>query len=84
MNESHSFSETIKSSAAKILEVLPADGEITSWDLKIRLHLSGSVLYMALGWLASQGRVCLIPDELTYKVRIVPGQHAEQTQASSN
>lgn len=68
MAETAAFDEKIASTAARILEET-AKGELTSWDLKVRLHLPGSLLYMSLGWLAEQGKIRIYPDELTYKIR---------------
>jgi hypothetical protein len=70
MEETAKFTDTVAQNAAKILELLKA-GENTSWDLKLKLHLSSSALYLALGWLAAQGKVALYPQDLNFKVRII-------------
>ena len=54
MNETSKFTDTIAQAADKIAELLKDGGEITSWDIKLKLHLSSSALYLALGWLAAR------------------------------
>ena len=70
MEETAKFTDAVAQNAAKILELLKA-GESTSWDLKLKLHLSSSALYLALGWLAAQGKVALYPQDLNFKVRVL-------------
>jgi len=70
MEETAKFADLVAQNAAKILELLKS-GESTSWDLKLKLHLSSSALYLALGWLAAQGKVALYPQDLNFKVRLL-------------
>jgi hypothetical protein len=77
------FDESVASAAAKILEEA-AKGEVTSWELKNRLRLSSSRLYLALGWLLGRGRIKLSPDELTYKVALPAQQEALEADAPQN
>ena len=70
MEETAKFTDTIAQNAAHILELLKA-GEHTSWDIKLKLHLSSSALYLALGWLTAQGKVALYPQDLNFKVKVL-------------
>lgn len=76
MTDKTSFTGAISSAAERVMESLPPDGGITSWELKTRLHLPSSTLYLALGWLCARGKVTLSPDELTYVVKAA-APHAE-------
>ncbi len=69
MQDSAKFSDTLDQTAGNLLEALKAaGGDASSWDLKLKLHLSSSALYLALGWLAAQGKVTLYPKELNFRV----------------
>ncbi|MBI4656374.1 MAG: winged helix-turn-helix domain-containing protein [Elusimicrobia bacterium] len=63
--------ENVKNTAAKIIEELKNQkGCMTSWDLKLKLHLSNSSIYIALGWLLNQNKIAVQPEDLTYKVKL--------------
>jgi len=64
------FTDTIAQIAANITELLKDGGETTSWDIKLKLHLSSSSLYLALGHLAAQGRISIYPQDLNYKIKL--------------
>ncbi len=69
MEETAKFSDTVAQTAGNLLEALKAfGGDASSWDLKLKLHLSSSALYLALGWLAAQGKISLYPKELNFRV----------------
>jgi hypothetical protein len=68
MEDTAKFTETVAQNAGKILELLKT-GENTSWDLKLKLHLSSSALYLALGWLSAQGKIELYPQDLNFKIK---------------
>lgn len=74
MTETTKFTDTIPQTADKITDLLKSGAEITSWDIKIKLHLSSSSLYIALGWLAAQGKINMYPQDLNYRIRLVQGQ----------
>ena len=74
MNETAKFTDTIAQAADKIAELLKDGGEITSWDIKLKLHLSSSALYLALGWLAAQGKINMYPQDLNFKIKLITGQ----------
>ncbi|OGS13202.1 MAG: hypothetical protein A2234_11580 [Elusimicrobia bacterium RIFOXYA2_FULL_58_8] len=72
MQDSIKFAETLGQTAGNVLETLKASGgEATSWDLKLKLHLSSSSLYMALGWLAAERKIDLYPKELNFRIVLV-------------
>ncbi len=69
MEETAKFTDSVAQTAGNLLEALKAaGGDASSWDLKLKLHLSSSALYLALGWLAAQGKVALYPKELNFRV----------------
>lgn len=65
-----SFKENIDSAADRILEFVKEKQEVSSWQIKINLHLSASVMYMALGQLLAQGKITLEADGINYQVKI--------------
>ena len=62
--------ETLQAACSRMMEYLQDKKEATSWQLKLALHLSSSVLYMALGILLEQGKIRLEADDINYKVSI--------------
>ncbi len=73
MQDTAKFTDTLAQTAGNILETLKAaGGDASSWDLKLKLHLSSSSLYLALGWLAAQGKIALYPKELNFRVVLTP------------
>lgn len=68
MIENQIFSDLIKNNAAKIMEEINAEKELSSWQLKVKLHLSGSALFLALGYLAAKEQIQIIPMGLTHKI----------------
>ncbi len=70
MEDTAKFTESVAQNAAKILEMLK-EGESTSWDIKLKLHLSSSALYLALGWLCAQQKIELYPQDLNFKIKVL-------------
>ena len=69
MDDTAKYADTLAQTAANLLEALKTSGgDASSWDLKFKLHLSSSSLYLALGWLAAQGKIALYPKELNFRV----------------
>lgn len=69
MQDAAKYTDTVAQTAGNLLEALRgAGGDASSWDLKLKLHLSSSALYLALGWLAAQGKVALYPKDLNFRV----------------
>ncbi|MFA6584743.1 MAG: hypothetical protein WCS77_10635 [Elusimicrobiaceae bacterium] len=69
MNETTLFKTAVLANADRILQELGAERK-TAWDLKIKLHLTSSQLYIALGYLLSRGEIDLKPQDLSYIVKI--------------
>ncbi len=69
-----SFKENINTAADRIFEFVKEKQEVSSWQIKINLHLSASVMYMALGQLAEQGKIILEADGINYQVKIASAQ----------
>lgn len=65
-----SFKENINTAADRIFEFVKEKQEVSSWQIKINLHLSASVMYMALGQLLAQGKITLEADGINYQVKI--------------
>ena len=74
MTEATKFTDTIPQTAEKITDLLKGGVEATSWDIKLKLHLSSSYLYLALGWLAAQGKINMYPQDLNYRIKLIQGQ----------
>lgn len=62
------FKENITATSSKILELLKDKENITSWQIKVSLNISSSLLYLALGALENQNKITIEPDGLNYKV----------------
>lgn len=62
--------ETIQTACARIEEYLQGKPEVSSWQLKLALQLSSSVLYLALGTLHQQGKIRLEADGINYQVSL--------------
>ncbi|MCX5784030.1 MAG: hypothetical protein NTW04_06315 [Elusimicrobia bacterium] len=69
MTETAIFEDAIKTTAERIMREIPQSGEITSWELKAKLHLQSSVMYLSLGRLLSGGKITVIPDQLNYRIK---------------
>jgi hypothetical protein len=58
--------------AIKITEIVDgfgADESISAWDLKLKLRVGLSPLYMALGMLKERGQIRILPDGLTFRIQ---------------
>ncbi len=62
--------ETIQAACGRMMEYLQEKQEASSWQLKLALHLSSSVLYLSLGVLYNQGKIRLEADGINYKVSL--------------
>ena len=62
------FNENIAATSSKILELLKDKESLTSWQIKVSLNISSSLLYLALGSLENQNKITIEPDGLNYKV----------------
>ncbi len=72
--------ETIQATCGRMLEYLQDKKEASSWQLKLALHLSSSVLYMSLGVLLNQGKIRLEADGINYKVSLPQPDIEQQPQ----
>jgi hypothetical protein len=69
MQDTAKYTDTLGQNAGNVLQTLKAaGGDMTSWDLKLKLHLSSSALYLALGWLAAERKIDLYPKDLNFRV----------------
>ena len=69
--------ETVQAACGRMLEYLQEKKEISSWQLKLALHIPSSLLYICLGALHSQGKINLEPDGINYKISL-PNPDAPQ------
>ena len=90
MSDFDSLIEALSGKIARALEE-PSAGSVTAWELKMRLHVPLSQLYLALGALQQKGRLRVAPEGLTYRIlpaepraEAAPGavQAAERTSVS--
>ncbi|MCK5106531.1 MAG: winged helix-turn-helix domain-containing protein [Elusimicrobiales bacterium] len=70
MDEASKFGESIVNNSNKILQILKSGEEMSSWDIKLKLHLSSSELYLAIGRLFANNDIQLYQKDLTYIVRL--------------
>lgn len=62
------FKENITATSSKILDLLKDKESLTTWQIKVSLNVSSSLLYLALGSLENQNKITIEPDGLNYKV----------------
>ena len=62
--------ETIQAACGRIMECLQEKKQVSSWQLKLILHLSSSMLYICLGVLHTQGKINLEADGINYKISL--------------
>ena len=60
--------ENIQLAIKQISEYLEKNNTASSWQLKVKLQVSSSVLYLALGALYQQGKISLEADDINYHV----------------
>lgn len=76
MQETEKHKEALKKNADLVMKALKSlGGNTTSWDLKLKVRLSGSALYLALGRLEALEKVILKPEDLNLRV-MLPGKTA--------
>lgn len=69
------FKENIETAANRIFDFLKDKEEVNSWQVKVALHLSSSLMFMALGMLIAWGKINLEPDGINYKITKTPPQN---------
>lgn len=52
----------------KIMEILNQKNQVSSWELKMRLNISSSELYLTLGYLINNEKITIIQENLLYKI----------------
>jgi hypothetical protein len=62
------FKENIETAANRILDFLKDKEESSSWQVKINLQISSSLMFAALGMLAAWGKINMEPDGINYKI----------------
>ncbi len=62
------FNENIESASTRILDFLNQKPNTNTWELKINLQVSSSLLYLALGRLTAQDKISIEQDGINYKV----------------
>ena len=62
------FKENVEAAAGRIADFLKDKEEANSWQIKVNLHLSSSLMFMALGMLVAAGKITAEPDGLNYKI----------------
>lgn len=75
------FGEGLETIAGRVLETLdglPSEDSITAWDLKLKLKVPLSPLYMALGLLQERGCIRIAPEALTYRIRPTTASKSSQ------
>lgn len=60
--------ENIQNAVNQISDYLSKNNTVTSWQLKVALRLSSSMLYLALGALVNQGKITLEADGINYHI----------------
>lgn len=46
-------------------------GSSTAWELKLKLHLSSSALFLALGRLEALNKVNVFPEDINFRITLV-------------
>ena len=62
--------ETVQATCGRMLEYVQEKKEISSWQLKLALHIPSSLLYICLGSLQNQGKINLEADGINYKISL--------------
>ncbi len=68
------FKENIDNVAARIYDFIKDKPETTSWQIKLALNISSSVMFLALGVLMQNGKITVDPDGINYKIAKIPQQ----------
>lgn len=80
MQEEDKHKEILIKNAEQIIKALKnAGGTSTSWELKLKLRLSGSALYLALGRLEAENKIILLPEDLNLKVSLVKSADSKKS-----
>ncbi|MEF3280058.1 MAG: hypothetical protein K6357_03735 [Elusimicrobiota bacterium] len=64
------ISKKIEDNTLKILELLSKEPMLSSWEIKLKLRISSSELYLSLGYLLAQKKIKMTLENLIYKVNL--------------
>ena len=53
------MNDTVKETAARILNYVQSNKSVTAWQIKTHLRLKSSLLYLSLGVLVCEGKIKL-------------------------
>lgn len=70
MNNNENLKDRLISNSNKILEILNEKNQVSSWELKMKLNLSSSELYLTLGYLLSNEKIIIVQENLIYKIML--------------
>lgn len=89
MNTSQDYlNEKIIKLGDDILNYLKAQHQsVSSWEIKIHFKIPSSLLYMALGYLLSIGKINITSENLIYKIelnRVVEEPHSSNVKDTSH
>jgi hypothetical protein len=70
MTEVVEIKEQVGLTAGKIWQTLSTGGPVTVTQLKKKLNGEGELLNLALGWLAREDKIDLIPEKKTLRVQL--------------
>jgi predicted RNA-binding protein (virulence factor B family) len=66
------INSNIAENATKVIEILKSNsGKMSSWDIKMKLGFSSSVLYMTIGYLIANGKVNVYQKDLLYIIELI-------------
>jgi|YNPMSStandDraft_1061717.scaffolds.fasta_scaffold03313_4 predicted RNA-binding protein (virulence factor B family) len=66
------INSNISENATKVIEILKSNsGKMSSWDIKMKLGFSSSVLYMTIGYLIANGKVNVYQKDLLYIIELI-------------
>jgi len=68
------FKENIDNVSARIYDFVKDKPEVTSWQIKLALNISSSIMFLALGVLMQNGKITVDPDGINYKITKTPQQ----------
>jgi hypothetical protein len=66
------INSNIAENSTKVIEILKSNsGKMSSWDIKMKLGFSSSVLYMTIGYLIANGKVNVYQKDLLYIIELI-------------
>jgi hypothetical protein len=66
------INQSVIDNARKIVELLKENNNrMSSWDIKLKLGSSNSMLYMAIGYLVSTNKINVYSKDLIYIIELI-------------